>query len=199
MGTNVTDVDATQDDPESADAGALDLTPRDDVGVAVGGKGSKAGGRSGGGSRSMISILAAVVIVGAIGALLATQLAGAATYFYNVDQAVAKKAEIGSKRIRIQGNVIKGSEVGRTKDSVQGYTIAYNGVEIPVEQTGDVPDLFGPSIPVVIEGHFAGSTFKSDRVLVKHDETYDEANSKRVKEAKQDAEKNASSTTVPTP
>ena len=95
--------------------------------------------------------------------------------------------------------MIKGSEVGRTQDSVQGYVIAYNGVQVEVEQSGDVPDLFGPSIPVVIEGRFKGNLFLSDRVLVKHDETYDEDNSDRIKDAERDAEKNVSSTTIPTP
>lgn len=178
------------DDPESADAGPLDLTPRT---VAVASKGTASG------PRKIVPIIVGIVVVGAIAVLLITQLAGAATYFYNVDDAVAKKSEIGDKRIRLQGNVIKGSEIGRTQDSVQGYVIAYNGVQVEVEQSGDVPDLFGPSIPVVIEGRFKGNLFMSDRVLVKHDETYDEDNSDRIKDAERDAEKNASSTTIPTP
>ena len=180
----------TVDDPESSDAGPLDLTPR---------AASVASPRRTRGARRLLPSIVAVIVLGAIGLVLATQLSGAATYFYNVDEAVAKRSDIGDKRIRIQGNVIKGSEIGRTHDSVQGYTIAYNGVEVDVEQTGDVPDLFGPSIPVVIEGRFVGKVFHSDRVLVKHDETYDEANKDRVKDAKRDAEKNASSTTIPTP
>jgi len=177
------------DDPESTDARPLDLTPRATAPTPS----------SRSGARKFVPIVVGVLVLGAIVALLVTQLAGAATYFYNVDDAVAKRTEIGDKRIRIQGNVIKGSEVGRTDDSVQGYTIAYNGVSVKVEQSGDVPDLFGPSIPVVIEGVFKGNVFHSDRVLVKHDETYDEDNSGRIKDAKKDAEKNASSTTVPAP
>lgn len=178
------------DDPESADAGHLDLTPRATDPATTG---------RGRGARRVVPSIIAVVVLGAIGVVLATQLSGAATYFYNVDEAVAQRSDIGDKRIRIQGNVIKGSEVGRTDDSVQGYTIAYNDVEVDVEQSGDVPDLFGPSIPVVIEGRFVGEVFKSDRVLVKHDETYDEANKDRVADAERDARKNASSTTIPTP
>lgn len=177
------------DDPESPDAGPLDLTPRP----------ATTSSRTSGGARRWLAGGLAVVVLGAIAAVLVTQLAGAATYFYNVDEAVAKRDEIGDKRVRLQGNVIKGSEVGRTDDSVQGYTIAYNGVTVDVEQSGDVPDLFGPSIPVVIEGRFDGDVFRSDRVLVKHDETYDEANEDRVEDAERDAEKNASSTTIPTP
>lgn len=180
------------DDPESADAGPLDLTPR----TPRSEQGSKSSKR---GAAKSVPIVLGVLVLGAIAAVLVTQLAGAATYFYNVDDAVAQRSEIGDRRVRLQGNVIKGSEIGRTKDSVQGYLIAYNGVSVEVEQSGDVPDLFGPSIPVVIEGRFVGDVFKSDRVLVKHDETYDEANKDRVKEAERDAERNASSTTVPQP
>lgn len=176
------------DDPESADAGPLDLTPR-----ATAPSAKPTGGRR------ILPIAVGVVVLAAIIAVIVTQLTGAATFFYNVDDAVAKRAEIGNRTVRLQGNVIKGSELGRTHDSVQGYTIAYNGVSVKVEQSGDVPDLFGPSIPVVIEGRFEGKVFHSDRVLVKHDETYDEANKGRVKQAEKDAEKNASSTTVPVP
>ena len=178
------------DDPESVDAGPLDLTPRSAPAASSGPAARR---------RKIVPMVLGVVVVAAIAVLLITQLAGAATYFYNVDDAVAKKADIGDKRIRLQGNVIKGSEVGRTQDSVQGYVIAYNGVQVEVEQSGDVPDLFGPSIPVVIEGRFKGNLFLSDRVLVKHDETYDEDNSDRIKDAERDAEKNVSSTTIPTP
>ncbi len=34
------------------------------------------------------------------------------------------------------------------------FTIAFNGVEVPVVHDGDPPELFEPGIPVVLEGHW---------------------------------------------
>ena len=46
---------------------------------------------------------------------------------------------------------------------------------------GDPPELFQPGIPVVLEGRFAGRRrFDSDRILVKHAETYVADNPERV-------------------
>ncbi|MFN8051900.1 MAG: cytochrome c maturation protein CcmE [Acidimicrobiales bacterium] len=182
-------MDVSIDDPESADAGSgpapLDLTPRD---------APRPSSRRG--IRRFAPWLLAVAVLGAIG-VVASGLAGATTYFYNVDDAVAKRSEIGDRRVRLQGNILKGS-VDQTGDGLK-FVLKYNGVSVNVSHTGDVPDLFGPSIPVVIEGRFKGSRFYSDQVLVKHDETYDEKNKTRVKEADADARKNAASTTIPAP
>ena len=68
----------------------------------------------------------------------------------------------------------------------------------PVTQSqsgvGDPPELFGPKIPVVLEGSFAanGKKFESDQILVRHDSTYDEKNKDRVRQANQDAKQRAS-------
>lgn len=171
------------DDPESVDAsspdGSLDLTPR-----------SAAAPRSGGAKKfGMWGVF--VAIVAAVG-FLGYSLVGASMYFYNVDEAVQKRDEIGDKRIRLQGNVIEGSVV---EGSRLRFVLSYNKVDVDVEHTGDVPDLFGPSIPLVVEGRFEGDEFHSDRVLVKHDETYEEDNEERIDDAEKDAEQNAGGTT----
>lgn len=171
------------DDPESADAGdGLDLTPRATRADAAGGR------RSFG--RRLAPIAVGVVLVGAIAAV-AAGLAGATTYFYNVDEAVARRDEIGDRRVRLQGNIIDGT----VRDTSTGlrFTLAYGGERVEVRHSGDVPDLFGPEIPVVIEGRFAGDGFRSDRALVKHDETYDEENTDRIRDAERDARRNAES------
>jgi cytochrome c-type biogenesis protein CcmE len=55
-------------------------------------------------------------------------------------------------------------------------------VEVPVLHHGDPPEMFKPGIPVVLEGQFQGGTdtFSSDRILVKHSETYIAENPDRV-------------------
>lgn len=102
---------------------------------------------------------------------------------------MARQSELQGKRFRMQGNVVPGS-VEQSADGVT-FVISYRGAEVPVNHTGTPPELFGPDIPVVIEGTFTGSRFTSDQILIKHDNEYDEDNPDRIKAATQDAESTA--------
>ena len=182
------------DDPESSDAAELD----ESTGPAPAG-GSEtleltpetARHAEGAGRRrnpkAMFAIGALVVIVIALGAVLFTGLRDASTFFYNVDEAVQQRDTLSGDRIRMQGNVVPGS-VERTADGVR-FVISYNGVTVPVDHVGDPPELFGPKIPVVLEGTFTGDRFSSDAILIRHDSSYDEKNPGRVRDAQRDADK----------
>jgi cytochrome c-type biogenesis protein CcmE len=162
------------EDEAGADAG-LDLTPRD------------VRPRRRRGRRRTWGIILGVVVLAAVGIVLWNGLTQATVFFYNVDQAVAKRQEIGTKDFRIQGNVVK--------DTVQphhgglDFELTFNGKTVPVSYTGEPSELFGPAIPVVLEGHFAGDSFSSDQMLIRHDNDYDQKNPTRVREAEKDAEK----------
>jgi cytochrome c-type biogenesis protein CcmE len=60
------------------------------------------------------------------------------------------------------------------------FTLTKNDVQVPVRHKGDPPELFRPGIPVVLEGRFQGDFFSSDRIMVKHSETYVAKNPERV-------------------
>jgi cytochrome c-type biogenesis protein CcmE len=60
------------------------------------------------------------------------------------------------------------------------FTIEFNGAKIPVHHRGDPPELFKAGVPVVLEGHFQGDFFESDRILIKHTAEYKESNPDRV-------------------
>jgi cytochrome c-type biogenesis protein CcmE len=49
-----------------------------------------------------------------------------------------------------------------------------------VHNTGSPPELFQPAIPVIAVGHFSGSTFVSNQILVKHTSDYIAAHPGRV-------------------
>ena len=123
----------------------------------------------------------AVVLV-AVGVVAYQGLTSASLYFYNADEAVEERDALGDKRIRVQGTVQEGVET--TADGVS-FTIAFNGVEVPVIHDGDPPELFEPGIPVVLEGHWAADAepFLSDEILVKHDEQYEADNGERIADA----------------
>jgi len=179
------------DDPESSDAAPvaaaerLDVTPRMTEGVT----GPSGRGRG----RAYAAVAVVVVVVVGLGLVLFNGLRDASTFFYNVDEVVAKEQSLQGERIRVQGNVVDGS-VHKTTDGVE-FVLRFDGKEIPVSHVGDPPELFGPKIPVVLEGTLDGATFHSDTILVRHDSSYDEKNHDRVR----DAERDATTTTVAGP
>lgn len=123
--------------------------------------------------------LAGVVVLAALGFLVFQGLGNATLYFRTADEAVAQRQQLGDRRFRIEGDVVEGS-VRQVGNDVS-FTLVKNSVEVPVQHKGDPPELFRPGIPVVLEGRFQGDHFSSDRILVKHSETYVAENPDRVK------------------
>ncbi len=114
--------------------------------------------------------LAGGVVAAALGFLVFQGLGNATLYFRTADEAVAQRDSLGTKRFRIEGAVVAGTvhEVGNQV----AFTIESRGVTVAVLHQGDPPELFKPGIPVVLEGRFQGDQFASDRIMVKHSETY---------------------------
>jgi cytochrome c-type biogenesis protein CcmE len=167
------------DDPESSDATApLVEKPFDEKAArallaATGGVRR----RSWLGSRRR-QAFAAVVILGAIGYLAFQGLTNATQYFLTTKQAVAQKSSLGTKPFRIEGTVEKGvTSVGPTLH----FTIYADGVAVPIISTGSPTQLFKPGVPVVLVGHWAGSYYSSNQIMVKHSSNYTEAHPNRLK------------------
>ena len=120
-----------------------------------------------------------LVLVG-LGVVVYQGLTSASLYFYNADEAVAQRTDLGDKRFRLQGTVL-GDSVDPTDQGVD-FTVAYNGVEVAVRHAGDPPELFQPGIPVVVEGRWdtSGDFFRSDTIRVKHSEQYEADNKGRL-------------------
>ena len=119
-----------------------------------------------------------LVAVAALGFVAFRGLGNATLFFYNADEAVANKATLGHDRFRLQGNVEDGTLERST--GTASFMVTFNQVEVPVRHRGEIPQLFQPGIPVVLEGRWEGDVFASDRMLVKHNEVYVEQNPNRV-------------------
>ena len=113
---------------------------------------------------------AGAIVVVALGFLVVQGLGNATLYFRTADEAVAQRESLGTKRFRIQGTVVAGSV--KPQGNEVAFDIVANDVTVAVVHQGDPPELFQPGIPVVLEGRFQGDHFASDRILVKHSETY---------------------------
>jgi cytochrome c-type biogenesis protein CcmE len=124
----------------------------------------------------MAVVLLMAVLVG-VGLVVVNGLTNATLYYYNADEAVAKRGALGDDRFRVQGEVLEG--VRTTGDEVE-FRIAFNGAEVDVRHVGDPPELFRVGIPVVLEGRWDGEHFASDRMLIKHSSEYKAENPDRV-------------------
>lgn len=124
-----------------------------------------------------------LLVVLGLGVVVWQGLTSASLYFYNADEAVAKREELADKRFRLQGTVL-GETIEQTDVGVD-FTVAYNGIRVPVRHQGDPPELFQPGIPVVLEGRWAdtGDHFESDTIKVKHSAEYEAENEERLDEA----------------
>ena len=129
--------------------------------------------------RGRAALLLGVAVLVA-GGLLWKGLTNATVYFKTVDEAVAQRAQLGDRRFRLEGIVLAGS-VKEVRNGVD-FTVTENNAEVNVHHVGDPPELFRPNVPVVLEGHFNGRTYESDRILVKHTSEYREDNPDRVKD-----------------
>lgn len=155
-------------DDRDLDEGGLDLTPRDLEAAAA-----RRSGRRRWGPLVVLGALGIVVV------LIALQAGDASLYFKNADEAVAEKESLGDTKFRLQGTVVGKPE---SQDEAVVFTVQYGGVDVKVRHTGSEPALFDAGVPVVAEGRWneAGTEFDSDKLLVKHDEKYDEENPERI-------------------
>jgi cytochrome c-type biogenesis protein CcmE len=127
--------------------------------------------------RARLWIVAAVVLA-AIGFLVFQGLGNATLYFYQADEAVERKEELGEKRFRLEGVVVRDT-VQQDGNGVE-FAVVNNDVTVDVVHEGDPPELFQPDIPVVLEGRWDGNHFSSDRIMVRHSEEYKAENSDRL-------------------
>lgn len=109
---------------------------------------------------------AVVVIVG-----LAVQLSGNVVYYRTVSEAVAQRDS--TARFRLAGAVVPGT-ITETDAGVR-FRVTDGERTVTVAHRGDPPQLFKAGAPVLCEGRWAnagGTTFDSDRIMIKHGEEY---------------------------
>jgi cytochrome c-type biogenesis protein CcmE len=128
-----------------------------------------------------IAVLIVVLVAG--GVVVTKFLTSAIDFYCNVDEVGHKPGcEVG-RRLRIQGTVEEGTLV--KKGAVTDFTIAFGGVEIPVQYEGDPGGLFQECIPVVVHGTLSApvadkGVFHGDKLEVKHTNEYAAKNPDRL-------------------
>jgi cytochrome c-type biogenesis protein CcmE len=169
----------------------VELTPRTFHDTGTDGEGGAVATRARSGRRRSwrrrwVPLVVLGVVFVALGVLVFKGLSDATVYFRNADEAVAQRASLGTDRFRLQGTVV--ADPVET-DGVATFAVAFNGASVDVRHVGSPPELFRPGIPVVLEGHWdrSGEVFDSDRIMIKHDATYEseEDYEERIRHAEQ--------------
>jgi cytochrome c-type biogenesis protein CcmE len=91
-------------------------------------------------------------------------------FFKTVSVAVADRDHDGARTLRIGGAVVPGS-ITRNGEGAD-FKLTQGGVTVEVDHTGTEPTLFKNCAPVVADGHWHGTVFISDQILIKHGATY---------------------------
>jgi cytochrome c-type biogenesis protein CcmE len=114
----------------------------------------------------------------ALGAVLFQAITSASVFYYNVDEAVAQRAELGDSTFRLQGSVV--TERATDASGAMVFDVGFGGERITVRHVGEEPtDLFELGIAVVAEGRWEGDVFESTQLLIKHSEAYVADNGER--------------------
>jgi cytochrome c-type biogenesis protein CcmE len=120
--------------------------------------------------RSTRVIIAALVVVAAIGFLIYTGFQSTSVYYLTVSELKARGASpvgLSFGDVRVAGIVQDGSVQRSASDSTVHFVVSDEGGTLPVVYKGMVPDIFGPGIQVVVEGRYADGTFQATSLLAK--------------------------------
>jgi cytochrome c-type biogenesis protein CcmE len=107
--------------------------------------------------------LLAIVLV-----VLLVNLSSSLVYFVTPTDLI--EAEVDDSRSRLGGQVEKGSVV--VEAELVRFRVTDGRKAVDVIHQGDPQQLFQEGIGVVVEGLWDGATFRSDTMLVRHDEQY---------------------------
>jgi len=125
----------------------------------------------------------AIVVVAAVVALLSQGLLSSLNYFKTVDEVFAQRHAIGTKEIRLEGVVQKGS-ILRTATGADFVVTGTATHRVTVHALHEPPQLFQANIPVVVVGRFSTPTsfhFVATQIMVKHTASYTAQHPNRVK------------------
>ncbi|MDX1689856.1 MAG: cytochrome c maturation protein CcmE [Acidimicrobiia bacterium] len=120
--------------------------------------------------RYALFLVPAIGLAVVLGGFLVFNLNDALVYYRTPAEILDEGVREPDDRIRLGGQVEPGS-VGTTATGVS-FQVTDGRDVIAVEHTGAPQQLFQEGIGIVVEGTWDGSVFRSDTMIIKHDEQY---------------------------
>lgn len=113
-------------------------------------------------------LVAGVAIAAAVAYLVYANTQANAVYYMTVAELRHCASCATQQSVRVAGFVKPGSIVKNEQAQSVSFVITANGQSLPVTYSGIVPDIFGPNIQVVVEGHYTGrGPFNAQQLLAK--------------------------------
>jgi cytochrome c-type biogenesis protein CcmE len=114
----------------------------------------------------VLAIACAAIVV-----WMLTVLQKSAVYLRTVSYSVDHRVQLGDRTFRMAGTVVPGT----IRDTGKGaaFQLAEGGQTARVDYTGGPRDLFKDCAPAVVNGHWSGTTFVADQLLIRHGTEYD--------------------------
>ena len=122
-------------------------------------------------SRRTFALAALALLAVVIGYLVWGNLTDNLVYYVTPSEAVEQRGQRpDGDRFRL-GGLVEEDGLEETAGGVR-FVVGDGATSITVEHTGTPPQLFRPGIGVVVEGTWEGDRFRSDTLLIHHDEQY---------------------------
>jgi cytochrome c-type biogenesis protein CcmE len=120
--------------------------------------------------RYALFVVPALGLVAIILGFLLFNLSDALVYYRTPSEVLQQSQIDATDRMRLGGQVVPGS-VAETSEGVD-FQVTDGHASIAVVHTGAPQQLFQEGIGVVVEGSWDGERFRSDTMIIKHDEQY---------------------------
>lgn len=133
-------------------------------------------------------LISGLLIAGALVYIIATGFKGNQVFYVTVNELYAKAPNLYGERIRMAGNVVKGSIQKGNDQLFTRFSLEQDGKEMPVEYQGITPDMFKDGAEVIVEGSYTkDGVFKADNLMAKCASRYeaDVTNADAMKQAKE--------------
>lgn len=123
--------------------------------------------------RRLFALIALGIAGGAIGWMSMSTMGEDLVYYWSPTELYAKGDKAKDATVRIMGMVEAGSVVWSPDEQSLAFRITDGSKTVQVQGKGAPPQMFREGIGVVVEGQLhADGVFRSDEVLVKHNNEY---------------------------
>ena len=112
-------------------------------------------------------LIGGIIILIAVGFLAFQGFKSSASYYYSVNETLAKGTQVYGQSLRVNGTVT-GNITSDIKTMTLEFAITGGGNSIPVIYKGTTPDNFGPDTDVVVGGTIDDSgVLHADSIVTK--------------------------------
>lgn len=122
--------------------------------------------------KRLFGVVAVAVALGALGWISMSDMGESMVYYWSPTE-LAAASNAKDATVRLGGMVVPGTYTWDAENQVATFDVSDQKTTVHVQSVGNPPAMFREGIGVVVEGRLsADGVFRSDKVMVKHDNEY---------------------------